>query len=374
MENIHFSENLVALRKGKGITQEQLADFCGVTKASVSKWETKQSMPDILLLPQLASFFDVTIDELIGYEAYLSEEQIQRVYESLAEAFTKQSFADVMEQSRGYVKRYYSCYGLLERIVLLWLNHKMLAGEYQQELLKEAGKICEHILAECRDIRLCNDVIYLQSIINLQLGNSSAVIEALEEMNDPARMCSQSEDVLMGAYIQAGFMERADEFAQAMMYQHLIGLVSDAVKFLVIHQEELDKCEETMERICQLVALYNLEEINFHFVAVFAYQMAVVYCRHGEAEKAVEQFEKYVELTFRFLRSGKKHLRTDDYFDKMTVWFEKNTLAGNLPREKKVIYDGLLMSFETPCFEVLQKEERFMRLRDKVQNWKVAEL
>lgn len=46
----------------------------GVTKASVSKWETGQSTPDILILSQMASFFDVTIDELVGYEAWLTDQ------------------------------------------------------------------------------------------------------------------------------------------------------------------------------------------------------------------------------------------------------------------------------------------------------------
>ena len=39
-ESIHFSENLIRLRRQKKITQEELASFLGVTKASVSKWET----------------------------------------------------------------------------------------------------------------------------------------------------------------------------------------------------------------------------------------------------------------------------------------------------------------------------------------------
>lgn len=52
MENIsiHLSDNIIRLRRKKGITQEELARFIGVTKASVSKWETGISMPDILLL------------------------------------------------------------------------------------------------------------------------------------------------------------------------------------------------------------------------------------------------------------------------------------------------------------------------------------
>lgn len=64
MNFLHFSENLIRLRHEKNLTQQQLADFLGVTKASVSKWETKQSLPDLLILPKLSSFFDVSIDEL----------------------------------------------------------------------------------------------------------------------------------------------------------------------------------------------------------------------------------------------------------------------------------------------------------------------
>lgn len=74
MDELNLSENIVRLRHKKKLTQEGLADFLGVTKASVSKWENAQSMPDILLLPRLAAFFDVTIDELVGYKAQLSTE------------------------------------------------------------------------------------------------------------------------------------------------------------------------------------------------------------------------------------------------------------------------------------------------------------
>ena len=90
MNTLNFSENIARLRHEKKITQEQLADFVGVTKASVSKWETGQSMPDILLLPQIAAFFDVTIDELLGYEPQLSREQIRKIYFELAADFAKE--------------------------------------------------------------------------------------------------------------------------------------------------------------------------------------------------------------------------------------------------------------------------------------------
>ena len=71
MNFLNISGNLIRLRHEKKVTQEQVADFIGVTKASVSKWETGQSTPDIMLLPQLAAYFDVSVDALLGYEPQL---------------------------------------------------------------------------------------------------------------------------------------------------------------------------------------------------------------------------------------------------------------------------------------------------------------
>ena len=91
-------DNIARLRRERKITQEELADFLGVTKAAVSKWENRQTTPDILLLPQLASFFEVTIDELVGYEACLSGEQIRRCYKDLCDDFARLPFSRAMEK------------------------------------------------------------------------------------------------------------------------------------------------------------------------------------------------------------------------------------------------------------------------------------
>lgn len=67
MKEINISKILVAKRKGKGVTQDELVEYIGVSKSSVSKWETGQSYPDITFLPQLAAYFNISIDELMGY-------------------------------------------------------------------------------------------------------------------------------------------------------------------------------------------------------------------------------------------------------------------------------------------------------------------
>lgn len=64
---MELGNNIKELRKQKGLRQEQLAEAMGVSTASVSKWETNQSFPELTLLAELADFFEVSIDTLIGH-------------------------------------------------------------------------------------------------------------------------------------------------------------------------------------------------------------------------------------------------------------------------------------------------------------------
>ncbi|MDF2889468.1 MAG: Methylase involved in ubiquinone/menaquinone biosynthesis [Lacrimispora sp.] len=56
---------IAELRKNKGLSQQELATVMGVAHQTVSKWETNVTFPDITLLPQLAQYFDVSVDELL---------------------------------------------------------------------------------------------------------------------------------------------------------------------------------------------------------------------------------------------------------------------------------------------------------------------
>ena len=66
--NFKLADNLQLLRKQKGITQEELAEVFGVTSQSISKWELGINCPDITMLPKIAYYYRVSIDELVGYK------------------------------------------------------------------------------------------------------------------------------------------------------------------------------------------------------------------------------------------------------------------------------------------------------------------
>ena len=64
---MNIGQNIKALRKERGLTQEQLAEAMGLTVGAVSKWESGQTVPDVSLLPELADFFDVSLDLLFDF-------------------------------------------------------------------------------------------------------------------------------------------------------------------------------------------------------------------------------------------------------------------------------------------------------------------
>ncbi len=63
-----FKDNLVSMRKIHGYSQDELAEKIGVTRQTLSKYETGESLPDIERCKILADAFGVTIDDLINYD------------------------------------------------------------------------------------------------------------------------------------------------------------------------------------------------------------------------------------------------------------------------------------------------------------------
>ena len=61
-----FKENLISLRKMRGMSQEDLADRIGVTRQTLSKYETGESLPDLEKSKAIADVFGITIDELVN--------------------------------------------------------------------------------------------------------------------------------------------------------------------------------------------------------------------------------------------------------------------------------------------------------------------
>ncbi|MCR5321924.1 MAG: helix-turn-helix domain-containing protein [Lachnospiraceae bacterium] len=89
--NINLGSTIKRLRAEHAVTQEELAGYLGISFQAVSKWETGTTLPDITLLPKLAAFFGIKIDELFSVD---HEDELERIDSMLQrEAMTDQNYS-----------------------------------------------------------------------------------------------------------------------------------------------------------------------------------------------------------------------------------------------------------------------------------------
>lgn len=85
--NINLGNKIRELRKQKNISQEILANDLGVTFQAVSKWENGSAMPDVTLIPAIASFFGVSTDELFNFNLYEIEKNVTAITEEYSKYY-----------------------------------------------------------------------------------------------------------------------------------------------------------------------------------------------------------------------------------------------------------------------------------------------
>ncbi len=88
--NVDIGSIIKKLRTESKVTQEEVAEYLGISYQAVSKWETGTTMPDITLLPEIAAFFGVRIDDLFSVNHEDELERVKRIL--LHEGLSEQSY------------------------------------------------------------------------------------------------------------------------------------------------------------------------------------------------------------------------------------------------------------------------------------------
>lgn len=83
--NIKMGDKIRALRKARNLSQEALAQYLGVSFQAVSKWEKGDTFPDVVLIPAIASFFDISTDELFDFNRLETEQKLLRLCYAIAD-------------------------------------------------------------------------------------------------------------------------------------------------------------------------------------------------------------------------------------------------------------------------------------------------
>lgn len=91
----HFGKILKKLRKSRGLTQEQLSHKLNLSRSQIKNWETDRYQPDIDTLIIIASFFNVSVDALIGFANEFDEEPLMELLSNV-----QTTYAALNEQQR----------------------------------------------------------------------------------------------------------------------------------------------------------------------------------------------------------------------------------------------------------------------------------
>ena len=324
MKELTIGKILLAHRRQRGITQDALAAWLGVSKASVSKWETGTTYPDITLLPQLAAFFHLTIDELMGYEPQLTQEEIRRLHRQLSADFSAQPWEQVMARCRALAKKYFACMPLLLELGTLYVNHSNLAPTPQatRESLEEAKALLEPL-----DLPL-----------------------------------SYPEPMLAKAYQALQQPEKARQILQAGVYRTLCELFNTLPTYLSLCIQDPAAFRETWRRIQALVDAFQVKTLHPTLLLSVYLGAARGFLALGEEDTALDLLEAYTDLATGDIYPLRLH--GDAFFDQLDRWMEDTlTLGRDLPRDEALVRKSMTQALTAhPAFAPLADHFRFQAL------------
>lgn len=169
---IKLGEKIKSLRKQKNLSQEVLANYLGVSFQAVSKWEGGTTMPDVTMIPAIASFFSVSTDELFDFNLYEMERQVDAVC-SEAYRYRDTDAARAERILREGLRRYPGN----DRI----LNNLLYTMDYCTRA-EEVITLCKSLMESSRDDAVKYDACRILALCYKMHGRGDLVEETLERI------------------------------------------------------------------------------------------------------------------------------------------------------------------------------------------------
>lgn len=143
-----IGSNIKRLRREKDITQEQLAEYLGITSRAVSQWECDRTAPDLSQIPALCHIFDVSSDTLLGIDIEKSNEEITKYIDKANSYDIQGEFEKELEILREANRKFPKSFEIMLCLAnaCICVNKRNCVNAYD-----EAIGLCKRVLAECTD-------------------------------------------------------------------------------------------------------------------------------------------------------------------------------------------------------------------------------
>ena len=346
---VNIGEKIKVLRKATGRKQEDLAAALGVTPQAVSRWEANGGYPDICMIPSIANYFHITIDELFGYNN--DRDRIIQEYNNKAQRLINNN--DDMTECIALMRR-----GLEEFPDRVDFKTKLACalnmqgwkkkGEVPNIFWEEAAKLYEELLAHDQSC-----IIPLISIYS-NLGEHKNAEKKASEQPD-LELCKQ---VLLGNLGSIGSIND-DKRAEQYRGEAVLELLSAFQKSLgeaIACNDELKNSREGLE--LRLLTLQLFEKIvgtecyGFHSDLCFINMECVKIANNiGEHETAMDYFDSAFEhyIKFEQWKNGK-----------ILKWEERNAESRKNGDSDEHFTSSLLRSVDPSGLKVIVCEPSFL--------------
>ncbi len=171
-----IGEKVKKLRRNKDLTQEELAAHIGISYQAISKWERGDGYPDITMLPTLANYFGVSVDELIGMEEISSAQRLDDINQKWQENRALGKHKENVELMRSALKIYPN-HALLLTQLSASLERLDGTEKEKKEYLKESILLHEQILRYCDDSEIRGAALFNISDAYYRYGDYEKAVE-----------------------------------------------------------------------------------------------------------------------------------------------------------------------------------------------------
>ncbi len=194
--NLKLGEKIRSLRKERNISQEVLANYLGVSFQAVSKWENGDTMPDVAMIPAIASFFEVSTDDLFDFNRLETEAKVQQRCWDIAD-YRNDEPERAEKELRELLRQYpgndivlanllYVLQNLKKHEELIPLCKTVMEGTKYDDIRFDTARILAETYKELGEYQLCKDAIDLIPEFFFSHREEKALLLEGEDMFRPA--------------------------------------------------------------------------------------------------------------------------------------------------------------------------------------------
>lgn len=351
------------LRKEKGITQEQLAEYLGITSRAVSQWECDRTAPDISQLPALANIFEVSADVLLEIDVTQKEKRIEEIIKEANKHHEVGHMEDVLSTLRIGLQEFPNSYVLMENVVGC-IAHMTKESKEKDSLLQEGISLGEKILEECTVDKVRHSTIHSLCSLYGEKGEMEKAISMAEKMPS---LFSSAENLLSGIYTGSKRLEH--------IKCKLIGIFNMVYNDLwrITEPTEDGTCSYTNQECIHILEKYLaimdivIEDKNYGIFTIqlfgAQFKLAQYHMLEGELEKVVECLRAATEHAIWYdtqLRAGSEY--TCLLFNNIGI----GTAFTNSNENQCMI---LLHRLEKPEFDPVREHPEFKKIIEELQKY-----